>query len=129
MKKILVILVAVIGLSISVNAQVCPIEGGNIEVVSSPTHNGSEAIVTVANDSETTSANVTVTVKVSYHFTSNNAYYKSETFSGTEFVGKGGRTQIRIPITSCYSYNHNGTTLTLCPKAVEVTDIRGRKCN
>lgn len=69
MKKIIFLFTAIICMAMSVNAQVCRISDSNdnVEVFSCYlTDNNSVVAVTVGNDSQNISANVTITVEVTY---------------------------------------------------------------
>lgn len=117
MKKIitsLLLLWAVV--SFADNVQVCRISGSgdNVEVFSAFIENGNTVKVTISNDSKDISANVTVTVKVTYEYA-----HITETYSGKE-LAKPGPTEITIPI----SEKKNGKKAT----KVEVISITGTKC-
>lgn len=118
MKKIitsLLLLWAVV--SFADNVQVCRISGSgdNVEVFSAFIENGNTVKVTISNDSKDISANVTVTVKVTYEYA-----HITETYSGQELATPNGSTVITIPI----SEKKNGKKAT----KVEVISITGTKC-
>lgn len=117
MKRIITALLflwTVVGFS---NAQVCKISdsGDNVEVFSAFIENGNIVKVKVSNDSKDISANVTVTVKVTYEYA-----HITETYSGQELATPNGSTVITIPI----SEKKNGKKAT----KVEVISITGTKC-
>ncbi|MDE5551191.1 MAG: hypothetical protein K2I99_07590 [Bacteroidaceae bacterium] len=119
MKKVLTALLflwTVIGFA---NAQVCKISnsGDNVEVFSAVIE-GNTVKVTVSNDSENISANVTVTVKVTY--SNGMRTERTMTFSGKELCKPNKPTLITIPI----SEQQNGLKAT----KVEVVSITGTKC-
>lgn len=123
MKKFLFILVAFLGISYAANAQVCKISGSNdnVEVFSCyPDVANNKIMVTVSNDSQDISANVTVEVKVTGYKdgTSN----KSGSFTVTgKCLAKPNQTtslEIRIP---------NGYKLTDSSN-VSCSKISGTKC-
>lgn len=70
MKKIIFLFAAMVCMAMNANAQVCRISesNDNVEVFSCYlTDNNSAVAVTVGNDSQNISANVTITVEVSYN--------------------------------------------------------------
>lgn len=69
MKKVLFIMFALICFSVSANAQSCKISGagdGSTVMVTQDYQEGNKIIVNLENDSETTCANVTVEVEITY---------------------------------------------------------------
>jgi hypothetical protein len=121
MKKIIFIVVAVIGLSFCVNAQVCKINGtnDNVEVMSCNIV-GNQVLVKVSNDSRDISANVTVSVTVEYaHASGGGCGTKTASLSGKtqSFANDYATIEIDIPIKDGYK-----------PCRVEATSILGTKC-
>lgn len=117
MKKILTALLllwTVVGFA---DAQVCKISdsGDNVEVFSASIKNGNTVEVTVSNDSKDISANVSVTVKVTYEVN-----WNTENFSGKALAEPNKSTAITIPI-SATKQNRKATK-------VEVIGITGTKC-
>lgn len=117
MKKILTTLLllwTVVGFA---DAQVCKISdsGDNVEVFSAFIEDGNTVKVTVSNDSKDISANVSVTVKVTYRFD-----HCTEMFSGKALAEPKKSTVITIPI----SETKQGQKAT----KVEVISITGTKC-
>lgn len=102
-------------------AQVCKISGSgdNVEVYSASIENNNTVVVTVGNDSQNISANVTVTVEVTY--TANGYSTKTYSFTGKGLSKPNQESIIRISIPS-EKENRN-------PDSVKVTQISGTKCN
>lgn len=95
MKKIFLILVALMGISMAANAQSCKISGtndGSTIMVTQDRLEGDKVIVNLENDSESTCANVTVTVEVYY----NNG--KSQSFTGRVKSCPNQSATVTIPI-------------------------------
>ena len=122
MKKILLVLAVIIGLSTSAHAQVCKISNSNdnVEIFSAVIENDNTVAVTVGNDSQSVSANVTVEVEVTYK----DSYPRSKTkkFYGKNVAKPNTTTVIKIPIDSSYpdsSYK---------PVSVKALNITGTKC-
>lgn len=118
MKKVLVLLVALLGISFAASAQSCKIQGTNdgSTILCTGHHlDGSIVIVNLSNDSESTCANVTVKVKVTY---ANNA---TETFEGR---GKSCPDQ-EATIDVYINLEKNGKEW----KKYEVISVSGNKCN
>lgn len=120
MKKFFLLITFVLTMVIGAQAQVCKIKGStandNVEVYSYVLINNNSAVnVTVGNDSQNTSANVTVTVEVTY---TDNSSLK---FSAKGLAKPNGPTDIVIPIKD----NNGGFTKV---KKVEVISITGTKC-
>ena len=118
MKKLLLIIVALLGINFAANAQSCKISGTNdgSTILCTGQHmEGNKVIVNLSNDSESTCANVTVTVKVTY---ANNS---TETFEGR---GKSCPNQ-EAAITVYINTEKNGKRWT----KYEVTSVSGNKCN
>ena len=106
------------GINLMSNAQVCVIKGGNgasVEVFSATIEkDGSEVWVTVSNDSNDISANITVNVTVKYESGGHTRNY-----SGKAKVDANTSPIIKIPIQKL-----NGNPA----KSVEVTSITGTRC-
>lgn len=102
------------------NAQVCKISNtnDNVEVFSASIVDDSNVEVTVGNDSQDISANVTVEVVVTY---GNKTCTK--TYSGKKIAKPNSETVITIPISSTYS-----STISNKPTSVKVSGISGTKC-
>lgn len=117
MKKMLFLLIAIFCVSTMMNAQVCKISNSNdnIEVYSCELTNNNTVTVTVGNDSQDISANVTVTIEVVY------GRSDAKTFSAKGLAGPNRTTEIKISIPS---ENKQGSS----PSAVKVTSISGTKC-
>ena len=122
MKKILLVLAVIIGLSTSANAQVCKISNSNdnVEIFSAVIENDNTVAVTVGNDSQSVSANVTVEVEVTYK----DSYPRTKTkkFYGKNVAKPNTTTVVKIPIDSSYpdsSYK---------PVSVKALNITGTKC-
>lgn len=99
------------------NAQVCKISqsNDNVEVYSCYlTDNNSAVLVTVGNDSQNISANVTVTVEVTYGANT------KKTFSNKGLAKPNQTSEISIPIPSEVG--------SLKAKSVTVISITGTKC-
>lgn len=119
MKKILLVLVAMLGISFMANAQSCKISGatdGSTIMVSQDRLEGDKVIVNLENDSESTCANVTVTVEVSYGNTDNN----NKTFTGRVKSCPNATATVTIPIQT--------TNKNLKLRTYKVT-VSGNKCN
>ena len=106
------------GINLMSNAQVCVIKGGNgasVEVFSATIEkDGSEVWVTVSNDSNDISANITVNVTVTH----GSGYTRN--YSGKAKVDANTSPIIKIPIQK---------TIGNSPaKSVEVTSITGTRC-
>lgn len=101
------------------NAQVCKISetGDNVEVFGAVLSDNGEVTVTVGNDSEKTSANVTASVEVTYAGNGTKVY----TFTGKAIAKPNATTEIKIRIPE---KDNIGRT----PKSVNVTGISGTKC-
>ena len=99
------------------DAQVCKISSSNdnVEVFSATIVNGSSVAVTVGNDSQDISANVTVEVIVTYESSN-----YTKTYTGKKVASPNTETVIEIPIATTY-YERK-------PTSVKVTSISGTKC-
>lgn len=119
MKKALFITIALIWSVAMTQAQVCKISetGDNVEVFSAVIENNNSVVVTVGNDSQNTSANVTVSVEVTYERTSKKTYV----FTGKVIAKPNQQSVIIIKIPE---KDENGRV----PKTVKVTNISGTKC-
>ena len=104
----------------AVDAQVCKISNSNdnVEVFSASIVDDSKVKVTVGNDSQDISANVTVEVVVTY---GNKTFTK--TYSGKKIAKPNSETVITIPISSTYS-----SSISSRPTSVTVSGISGTKC-
>lgn len=102
-------------------AQVCKISNSNdnVEVFSASIVDNSKVVVTVGNDSQDISANVTVEITVTYGYDN----YK-KTYSGKKIAKPNTETVITIPISSTYSSSNSNK-----PSSVTVTRISGTKCS
>lgn len=121
MKKILLLL-ALVGLFSNVSAQVCKISSSNdnVEVFSAYIVDGSIVEVTVGNDSQSVSANVTVEVEVTYKDSRN---IKTKKYSGKDVAKPNTTTSIKIPINPTYPDWPSCKAV-----SVKVLDITGTKC-
>ncbi len=104
------------------NAQVCKISNSNdnVEIFSAVIENDNTVAVTVGNDSQSVSANVTVEVEVTYK----DSYPRTKTkkFYGKNVAKPNTTTIVKIPIDSSYpdsSYK---------PVSVKALNITGTKC-
>ena len=105
------------------NAQVCKIsdEGDNVEVFSADIEDGNTVVVTVGNDSQNNSANVTVKVEVIYcqeGYSNNTSKYSCE---GKVIAQPNTESVLRIRIPE---KDKQGRV----PKSAKVTSISGTKC-
>lgn len=117
MKKYFLILVALIGISMAANAQSCKISGtndGSTIMVTQDRLEGDKVIVNLENDSESTCANVTVTVEVNY----NNG--KSQSFTGRVKSCPNQSATVTIPIQT-----KNGSS----PMKNYKVTVSGNKCS
>lgn len=114
------VLLVLLGINLTSNAQVCNIKGGNgasVEVFSATIEeNGSMVYVTVSNDSNDINANITVNITVTY----GNVTTRTRTYSGKCRVPANASPIIKIPITE----RVNGSTAT----SVTVDSISGNRC-
>lgn len=120
MKKVLALLVALIGISFAANAQSCKISGasdGSTVMVTNDYQEGNKVVVNLENDSAETCANVTVEVNVSYKGD------KSQTFTGRGKSCPGSSCKIEIPI----QINYNGNSHYPL-KGYKVQKVSGTKC-
>lgn len=120
MKKKLILALTLLGLFATVNAQVCKISstGDNVEVFSAIIENGNTVVVTVGNDSQDNSANVTVSVEVTYK--KNNGTHKyNYTGKGIAKPNQETAIKIHVPETDEYGYKAH---------SVKVVEITGNKC-
>ena len=118
MKKVVLILVAMLGISFAVNAQSCKISGsedGSTVMVTNSFQEGSKIVVNLENDSEKTCANVTVEVEVSY------AGNNKKTYTGYGKSCPGSSCKIDIPIDVKVGKNDM--------KGFSVKKVSGNKCN
>ena len=120
MKKVFLILIVLLGINITSNAQVCKISGENdsVEVFSADiVENGTKVQVTVANDSQNISASVTVNVTVTYK---KNHVTQTRSYSGKTIAQPNTESVITIPIEASIGI--------FKPVSVEVDKISGTKC-
>lgn len=117
MKNIVFILYILLASFSIVEAQVCKISNSNdnVEVFSASIVDNSKVVVTVGNDSQDISANVTVVVVVTYESSN---YTKN--YTGKKVAHPNTETAIEIPIETSY-YDRK-------PTSVKVTSISGTKC-
>lgn len=120
MKQLLFIMMLLFCASGNINAQVCKISNtnDNVEVFSASLINSKQVKVVVSNDSQEISANVTVTVEVTY---TDGSYSKTKTFTGKGLARPNTSTEIVIDIPENIDYSKK-------PKSVQVTGISGTKC-
>jgi hypothetical protein len=81
MKKVLLLMFALICFSATATAQSCKISGandGSTIMVTNDYQDGSQIVVNLENDSERTCANVTVEVEVSYYHARNQIFTGSD---------------------------------------------------
>lgn len=117
MKKVILFLVAILGISFAANAQSCKISGandGSTVMVTNDYQAGNKIVVNLENDSSETCANVTVVVEVSYG--GNN----SKTYTGRGKSCPGTSCKIEIPIQEKY----NNYPM----KGYKVQKVSGTKC-
>ena len=123
MKKCLMILVALIGFGISVNAQSCVIketnDGSTCEVQSCYL-SGDNVIVNVINDSKDIAANVTVNVTVTYKY---GISTKTKQYSGKDVSIARVPLKIEIPISTTHPEHYSYVA-----DSVVATSISGTKC-
>ena len=96
MKKILFILVALLGITFTTNAQSCKISGasdGSTVMVANDYLDGNKIVINLENDSEKTCANVTVEVEVTYTYS-----HIKETYTGRGKSCPGSTCKIEIPV-------------------------------
>lgn len=105
------------------NAQVCKIsdEGDNVEVFGANIEDGNTVVVTVGNDSQNNSANVTVKVEVIYCFESNRNNTSKYSCEGKVIAQPNQESVLRIRIPE---KDKDGRV----PKSAKVTSISGTKC-
>ncbi len=108
---------------LSTKAQSCKISGANdgstIEIKSCYL-NEDKVIVNVINDSKDISANVTVSVIVTYKYSTAT---KKQSYSGKEISFAETTTMIEIPIDKNYSADNR-----FVATSVEATSVLGEKC-
>lgn len=123
MKKVVFLLFALICFGATAKAQnVCKISGSNdnVEIFNYYIdESNNQVVVTVGNDSNDISANVTITVQVSARKKGNSGMSQL-TLSGKEIAKPNQTTTINIPLTSGYEFTNNS-------KIME-TKISGTKC-
>ena len=96
MKKVFCILIAFFCITVASQAQICKISGANDNVeVQDVTWQGYHVYVTVGNDSQDISANVTIEVEVEYEYFNSPGTFK-KSFSAKKTVKPNGETEIKI---------------------------------
>ena len=121
MKQLLFTIMLLLGAAGSVNAQVvCKISNtnDNVEVFSASLSSPNQVTVVVSNDSKEISANVTVTVKVTYE---KDGYKTTKEFIGKGLAKPNGSTRILIDIPE---KDENGKPA----GSVQAMNISGTKC-
>lgn len=116
MKKLLLFVIGIMT-TISISAQVCRISDSNdnVEVFScNLVDNNSAVAVTVGNDSQNISANVTITVEVTYNSST------KKTYSTKVIAQPNQTTDVKINIQEKIG--------NLTAKSVEVVSLTGTKC-
>ncbi len=105
-------------------AQVCKISNSNdnVEVFSASIVDGSRVDVTVGNDSQDISANVTVEVTVTFESSRYSNNY-SKNYVGKGVASPNQETIIKIPIDTTYPSKPD-----FKPTSVKVVGISGTKC-
>ncbi len=126
LKKIFFIILILLGLSDGYNtyAQVCKISNSNndnVEVFSAYVVDGSRVEVTVGNDSQNVSANVTVEVVVTYKNKYGNV--KTMKYAGKDIAKPNTPTVINIPINPTHQDSSDYKA-----ESVKVLNITGTKC-
>lgn len=116
MKQLLFLVLFLFGVAESSHAQVCklPNSDDNVEVFSATLDGTNRVKVVVSNDSRDVSANVTVTVKVTY------ANNKAKEFTGKGLAKPNTSSEILIAIDETYGLHK--------PRSVEAVSITGTKC-
>lgn len=106
----------------SIQAQVCKISNSNdnVEVFSAFIIDNSRVEVSVGNDSQSISANITVEIEVTYTSGSSNKTLK---YTGKTVAKPNDETTINIPIKNSHPDNSNYK-----PSSVKVIGISGTKC-
>ena len=120
MKKVVFVLFVLICFGATANAQVCKISGTNDNVEVFGCHTDAEnnqVIVTVSNDSNDISDNVTVTVEVKGKADCGSC---TTTVEGKGLSKPGQTTQIKIKMPSSFKLTENSRS--------KCTGIRGSKC-
>lgn len=122
MKKVFLLLLLALGFCEFTEAQVCKISetGDNVEVFSAVIEDGNTVVVTVGNDSQNNSANVTVTVEVTYKSPTGSATH-NYSYTGKIIAKPNQESIVRIRI---HESDRNGYK----PIKVNVTKIEGTKC-
>lgn len=123
MKKVFIMMFALICFGATAKAQVCKISGSNdnVEVFTCYTDVAkNQVVVRVSNDSNEISANVTVTVEVKNVKQSGYSNLKKLTLTGKELAKPNGPTDIKIDIPSGYTLLNESTA--------QCTNISGTKC-
>ena len=134
MKKVILILVAVIGFGISANAgpgETCKIkgatDGSSVEITSCYLGSGKDegkVIVIVDNDSRKIPANVKIGVTVTYENSSKVKKTYDYTGKGRAVANQSTRIEIPIKKTHPESTSHNSYNAS----SVKATSITGNKC-
>lgn len=120
MKKVFLLMIALICFGAIAKAQVCKISGSNdsVEVFDSYIDLANDQIVvTVGNDSNDISANVTVTVQVTVYKNG----WSTQAFSGKVIAKPNQTTTVNIKPNGGYKINDKSE--------IKKVDISGTKCN
>jgi len=115
MKKVLVLLVALMGISFAASAQSCEIKGATEKstvMVTNDYQDGSQIVVNLENDSERTCANVTVEVEVSYY------QHRTQTFTGSDKSCPNATCVIKVKVDNINDM-----------KGYKVKKVSGTKCD
>ena len=118
MKKVLLMMFALVCFSVTANAQSCKISGasdGSTVMVTQDYQEGNKIVVNLENDSESTCANVTVEVEVTYGANT----VKTYTGRGKSCPNSSCRIEISVPEKSGQ----------LSMNKYKVTKVSGSKCN
>jgi hypothetical protein len=132
MKKILVLLIVLMGISYAANAQSCKIRGaddGSTVMVTNHWLDGSKVFVNLENDSEKTCANVTVKVEIKYVYRGNHVVGgpgpKTKAYEGYGTSCPNGTCKVEIPI--LLDINEYGDCFEM--REYKVLSVSGNKCN
>ncbi len=128
MKKILLIMFALICFGATANAQSCKIRGaedGSTVMVTNHWLDGSKVFVNLENDSEKNCANVVVKVEVKYVYRGNHVVGgpgpQTKTYEGYGTSCPNGTCKVEVPI----SLNYDGLEM----RDYKVLSVSGNKCN
>lgn len=122
MKEKFLICAALFCCCVIAEAQVCKISNSNdnVEVFGASIIDGSSVEVTVGNDSQDISANVTVEVEVTYSY---HGMTKKRNYTGKVVANPNKETVIKIPILTAHPSDSDYK-----PSSVKVVGISGTKC-